>query len=162
VFIFSQIWNIQYHLYFCRMFCVYSLTNYLNYIKVIRNMWAIAWYIIQYKIVISTKHHNDNVKQLLGLKDSVHWFTGPCCMILCIILLQCGIIVLPVRLVFIIIGVRVMVFKATFNNMSVYIVAVRFIGGGNRSTQRKPTDLPQITDKFYYSINEWVFSYWSC
>jgi len=32
-------------------------------------------------------------------------------------------------------GVIVMVFNATFNNIS---VAVSFIGGGNRSTQRKP------------------------
>jgi len=28
--------------------------------------------------------------------------------------------------------------NATFNNISVIIVAVSFIGGGNRSTQRKP------------------------
>ena len=28
-----------------------------------------------------------------------------------------------------------------------YIVAVSFIGGGNRSTQKKTTDLPQVTDK---------------
>jgi hypothetical protein len=31
-----------------------------------------------------------------------------------------------------------MVFNATFNNIFSYIVAVSFIGGGNRSTQRKP------------------------
>jgi len=33
-----------------------------------------------------------------------------------------------------------MVFYATFNNISVtmYIVMVSFIGGGNRNTQRKP------------------------
>jgi len=32
-----------------------------------------------------------------------------------------------------------MVFKATLNNISVkYIMAVSFIGGGNRSTGRKP------------------------
>jgi len=32
-----------------------------------------------------------------------------------------------------------MVFNATFNNIAAtYIVAVSFIGGGNRSTQRKP------------------------
>jgi len=38
-----------------------------------------------------------------------------------------------------------MVFNATFNNISVikYIVAVSFIGGGNRRTRRKP----QVTDK---------------
>jgi hypothetical protein len=35
--------------------------------------------------------------------------------------------------------VRVLVFIATFNNISVrYIMVVNFIGGGNRSTQRKP------------------------
>jgi hypothetical protein len=33
--------------------------------------------------------------------------------------------------------VTVMVFYATFNNIS-YIVVVSFIGGGNQSTQRKP------------------------
>jgi hypothetical protein len=32
---------------------------------------------------------------------------------------------------------RVMVFNATFNNISV-IVVVSFIGGGNQSTRRKP------------------------
>jgi hypothetical protein len=30
-----------------------------------------------------------------------------------------------------------------------YIVAVRFIGGGNWSTRRKP---PQVTDKLYHII----------
>ena len=41
--------------------------------------------------------------------------------------------------------VRGMVFNATFNNMSVisYIVAVSFIGGGNRSTQRKSPTCPK-------------------
>ena len=33
---------------------------------------------------------------------------------------------------------RVMVFNATFNDISVYIVVVNFIGGGNQSTRRKP------------------------
>jgi hypothetical protein len=33
--------------------------------------------------------------------------------------------------------VRVMVFNATFNNIY-HIVVVSFIGGGNRSTRRKP------------------------
>jgi hypothetical protein len=33
---------------------------------------------------------------------------------------------------------RVMVFNATFNNIFSYIVVVSFIGGGNRSTWRKP------------------------
>jgi hypothetical protein len=42
-----------------------------------------------------------------------------------------------------------MMFNATFNNISV-IVAVSFIGGGNRSTQRKNTDLLQVTDKLYH------------
>ena len=44
-----------------------------------------------------------------------------------------------------------MEFNATFNNISVilYIVAVSCIGGGNRSTRKKTTDLPQITDKLY-------------
>jgi len=31
-----------------------------------------------------------------------------------------------------------MVFTATFNNVSVFIVTVSFIGYGNRSTWRKP------------------------
>jgi hypothetical protein len=35
-------------------------------------------------------------------------------------------------------GVRVVVFNATFNNISVVIVAVSFIVGGNRSIRRKP------------------------
>ena len=41
-----------------------------------------------------------------------------------------------------------MVFNATVNNIS----AVNFIGGGNRSTPRKPptTDLSQVTDKLYH------------
>jgi hypothetical protein len=34
--------------------------------------------------------------------------------------------------------VGVMVFKATFNNISAIFVAFSFIGGGNRSTRRKP------------------------
>ena len=29
-------------------------------------------------------------------------------------------------------------------------MANSFIGGGNRSTRRKPTDLPQVSDKLYY------------
>ena len=39
-----------------------------------------------------------------------------------------------------------MVFNATFS----YIVVVSFIGGGNQSTQRKATDLSQVTDKLYH------------
>jgi hypothetical protein len=29
-------------------------------------------------------------------------------------------------------------------------MAISFIGNGNRSTQRKTTDLPQVTDKLYH------------
>ena len=29
-------------------------------------------------------------------------------------------------------------------------MAVSFIGAGNQSTLRKPTDLPQVTDKLYH------------
>ena len=42
---------------------------------------------------------------------------------------------------------RLMVFNATFNNIC-YIVVISFIGGGNRSTRLKTTDLSQVTDKF--------------
>ena len=44
------------------------------------------------------------------------------------------------------------VFSAIFNNISVtkYIVAVSFIGGGNRSTRRKPPTCRNITDKLYH------------
>ena len=34
-----------------------------------------------------------------------------------------------------------------------YIVAVSFNGGGNRRTQRKPTNLSQVTDKLYIQHN---------
>jgi hypothetical protein len=46
-----------------------------------------------------------------------------------------------------------MVFNPTFNNIYVsYIVAVIFIGGGNRSILRKKiTDLLQVTDIEYTS-----------
>ena len=37
-------------------------------------------------------------------------------------------------------------FQQSFND----IVAVSFIGGGNRSTRRKTPDLPKITDKLYH------------
>jgi hypothetical protein len=40
-----------------------------------------------------------------------------------------------------------MVLNATFNNIS---VISWYIGGGNQSTQKKPTDLLQVTDKFYH------------
>ena len=43
-------------------------------------------------------------------------------------------------------GVGVMVFQQYFS----YVVAVSFIGGGNRSSQRKPlTNLSQVTDIFF-------------
>ena len=47
--------------------------------------------------------------------------------------------------------VRVMLFNATFNNIS-FLVTVSFIGGGNPSTNvpGKITDQPQVTDKFYH------------
>ena len=51
---------------------------------------------------------------------------------------------------FLFFGVKVMVYNATFNNTMYYsyIVAVSFIGGGNRNTQRKaPIGLSQVTDK---------------
>jgi hypothetical protein len=37
-------------------------------------------------------------------------------------------------------------FQQYFSN----IVAVGFLGGANRSTQRKTTDLSQVTDKLYH------------
>jgi hypothetical protein len=40
-----------------------------------------------------------------------------------------------------------MVLNTTFNNIFSYIVAVNIIDGGNRSTRKKTTDLPQVTDK---------------
>ena len=45
---------------------------------------------------------------------------------------------------------RFMVFNATFNNISVitYIVAVSFIGGGNRSTQRNSQTCPKSLTNF--------------
>ena len=46
-----------------------------------------------------------------------------------------------------------MMFNTTkFNN--IYIVVVSFIGAGNRSTQRKTTDLLQVTDKLYHFMPE--------
>jgi hypothetical protein len=46
----------------------------------------------------------------------------------------------------------VMVFNATFNNMFSYMVAVSFIGGRNRRTERKSRLLSQVTDKLYHII----------
>ena len=40
--------------------------------------------------------------------------------------------------------------KHHFQQSFSYIVAVNFIGGGNRITRRKTPDLPQITDKLYH------------
>jgi hypothetical protein len=37
-----------------------------------------------------------------------------------------------------------------FNGASSYIVAMSFIGGGNRRTRKKNTDLLQVTDKLYH------------
>jgi len=42
-----------------------------------------------------------------------------------------------------------MVVNATINNIC-YILAVSFIDGGNHRTQRKPTDLSQVTDKLHH------------
>jgi hypothetical protein len=39
--------------------------------------------------------------------------------------------------------VGLLVFNATFNNISVISLAVSFIGWGNQSTRRKP---PRVTD----------------
>ena len=46
------------------------------------------------------------------------------------------------------ITVKVIVFNATFSNISVNIVAVSFIGGGEYP--EKTTDLPQVTDILYH------------
>jgi hypothetical protein len=44
-----------------------------------------------------------------------------------------------------------MVFYDKFQQYFSYIVAVSFIGGGNRSTYaEKTTDVPQVTDKLYH------------
>ena len=48
-------------------------------------------------------------------------------------------------------GVRLMVFNATFNQYFGYIMAISFIGGGNRSN-RKTTDLPQVIDELYHIL----------
>jgi hypothetical protein len=44
-----------------------------------------------------------------------------------------------------------MVFNAIFNvRYFSYIVAVSYIERGNRSTQKKTTDMLQVTDKLYH------------
>ena len=47
------------------------------------------------------------------------------------------------------IKVMAIMFYTTFNNN---IVAVSFIGGGNRCNRRKPPTLSQVTDKLYHII----------
>jgi hypothetical protein len=42
--------------------------------------------------------------------------------------------------------VRFMVSNVIFNNISVIYRGGQFIGGGNRSTRKKPTDLSHVTD----------------
>ena len=46
--------------------------------------------------------------------------------------------------------VCVMVLNVNFQQCSSYIVAVSFIGGRNRSTQKKTTDMSQVTDKLHH------------
>ena len=46
-----------------------------------------------------------------------------------------------------------MEFNATLNNISVYIEAVRFIGGGNGGSGGESHDLSQITDKLYHIMS---------
>ena len=43
--------------------------------------------------------------------------------------------------------VSVKYFESDFHQYFSYIVAVSFIGGGNRRNPEKTTDLPQVTDK---------------
>ena len=45
---------------------------------------------------------------------------------------------------------RVFMFNLAFNNYFSYIMAVSFIGGGNKEYPEKTTDLPQVTDKLYH------------
>ena len=45
---------------------------------------------------------------------------------------------------------RVFMFNLAFNNYFSYIMAVSFIGGGNKEYPENTTDLPQVTDKLYH------------
>jgi hypothetical protein len=47
-------------------------------------------------------------------------------------------------------GFRFILINGTFNNISVIPWRLVFIGRGNRSTQKKTTDLWQVTDKLYH------------
>jgi hypothetical protein len=46
------------------------------------------------------------------------------------------------------------VFNATFNNISVYVMVVSFIGGRNLE---KTTKLSQVTDKLYHILYFWIY-----
>jgi hypothetical protein len=64
---------------------------------------------------------------------------------------------IPLQQIFRVI-VRVTVFNATFNNISIisWTVAVSFIGGGNRCSQRKPlTYHKSLTNFIIYMYNNW-------
>jgi hypothetical protein len=49
-----------------------------------------------------------------------------------------------------------MVLNCQFQSYFSYILAVNFIGGGNRSTSEKTTDLSQVTDKLYHMMDNRV------
>ena len=46
-----------------------------------------------------------------------------------------------------------MLFDAIFNNISIYFVAVNFTGGGNQSTQRKPSTWHKSLSNFIIIFN---------
>ena len=52
-----------------------------------------------------------------------------------------------------------MAFNTTFKNISVLSNWAALLGGGNRSTRKKTTDLSQVTDKLY-PIMLWYTSPW--